>query len=180
MGRVVLRRDALEAWSDISAPWPSIQEGVIGFTGIAGAHPSLLYAVGWKGEIWVRTDGKWSKEDCPTNANLNGLALLPDATVVIVGDNGTVLRGRRGLWEMIDLGTDKDFTDVCIHTGEVYLSTNYEVYRLVGDTLIPDLVAEGDESLSCLKLIPSRGSLLYSMGTSDVFFRCPEGWRRLA
>lgn len=183
MGRVVFRRESGgAAWVDVSAPWPHADEGVVGFTAIAGREPSLLYAVGWKGEIWTLVDGRWGAEDSPTNANLNGVAMAADGEVYCVGDNGVMLHGRRGMWSMIDTGTDFNLQDVCIHAGEVFVSTDFQVFRLDHGSLVLDLASnEEDVPLTCLKLATGgAGGSLYSVGPYDVFELKEDVWHRLA
>jgi hypothetical protein len=183
MGRVVFRREAGGAvWTDVSAPWPSADEGVVGFTAIAGLESSLAYAVGWKGEIWTLVDGRWSAEDSPTNANLNAVAVAADGHVYCVGDNGAMLRGHRGVWSMIDTGTDFNLQDVCIHSGEVFVSTDFQVFRLDQGNLVLDLASDDEDvSLTCLKLASGgAGGSLYSVGPHDVFELKEDVWHRLA
>ncbi|MEV0293737.1 hypothetical protein [Nocardia sp. NPDC050710] len=182
MGRVVYRREpGGGSWTDISAPWPDASEGVVGFTAIAGRDASLVYAVGWKGEIWALSEGRWRAEDSPTNANLNAVAVSDDGEVYCVGDDGVMLHGRNGMWTMIDTGTDVDLQDVCMHGGEVFVASDFQVFRLEDGFLTLDLAGDGDSSLTCLKLRSGgRGGVLYSLGTHDVFQRTDEGWGRLA
>ena len=74
MGRIVFRRQSPGSWIELSAAWPTPDEGVIGFTAIGGLDESLIYAVGWQGEIWTRVDGHWHANSSPTNANFNALS----------------------------------------------------------------------------------------------------------
>ncbi len=90
MGRVVLRRDASGIWSDLSAPDPSVDLGVIGFTGLAGIEAGDFVAVGWKGEIWWWHDGRWEAQDSATNANLIAVSVGPDGQGVAVGAHVSV------------------------------------------------------------------------------------------
>jgi hypothetical protein len=183
MGRIAFRREhGGAAWTDVSAPWPSADEGVVGFMAIGGRNLSLVYAIGWKGEIWTLADRRWSREDSPTNANLNALAISADDEVFCVGDNGVMLRGRQGMWSLVDTGTDFNLQDVCIHGGQVFVATDFQVFRLEDEGLVPDL-ASGDEDvpLSCLKLVSGgAGGRLYSIGPSDVFERRDDAWYPLA
>lgn len=180
MGRLVLRREATGTWANLSAPWPGPSEGVIGFTALAGGDSTLIYAVGWQGEIWVRSASEWTKEDTPTSANLNALTLSPDGEVYVVGDEGALLRGRRGLWSVIDTHTDLNLTDIYWHAGEIFVSSDFDVYRLTPNGLVSDLVEQsGGADVSALKLF-GRDALLFSVGPSDVFRRVDGAWHRLA
>jgi hypothetical protein len=181
MGRILLQREASGVWNDLSAPWPNAQDGVIGFTSIAGLDQSLLYAVGWQGEVWTLSNGRWRIEDSPTNANLNAVALSPDGTVYGVGDGGAMLKGRQGQWDLIDSGTDFNLMDVCVHEGDVFACSDFEVFRLTKSGLMADM-SEGSEDLpqTCLKLVSAGKSGLYSVGPNDVYLRTNRNWQRLA
>lgn len=183
MGRVVFRREHGGAsWTDVSAPWPATDEGVVGFTAIGGVDPALAYAVGWKGEIWGLVEGQWHMEDSPTNANLNALAVAADGEVFCVGDNGVMLRGRRGMWSQVDTGTDFNLQDVCIHSDEVFVSTDFQVFRLHEGSLVLDLASDDEDvPLTCLKLASGGpDGALFSVGSHDVFERREDAWHRIA
>jgi hypothetical protein len=181
MGRVLMRRDANGQWTDISAPWPEASEGVIGFTCVSGLESSMVYAVGWQGEIWTFSGQRWTKEDSVTNANLNAVAVAPDGTVYAVGDNGTMLKGRQDYWEPVSTEMDLNLTDVCVHMNNVYVCSDFEVYRLTDSGLILDFKQE-DENVpqTCLKLFSAGLHGLYSMGPYDVFQLVNDKWHRLA
>jgi hypothetical protein len=181
MGRVLMRRNTNGEWIDISAPWPNTSEGVIGFTCVSGLNNSLIYAIGWQGEIWSYCGEKWIKEDSPTNANLNALAVDVDGTAYIVGDNGAMLKGSQGCWEVINSETDLNLTDVCIHMGDIYVCSDFEVYRLAKSGL--ELCYEQEDEdvpQTCLKLFSAGLNGLYSMGSYDVFLFVNNKWCRLA
>jgi hypothetical protein len=181
MGRVVLRREADGQWNDLSAPWPDLAEGVIGFTALAALHPRLIYAAGWQGEIWMRDSSGWRREDTPTNANFNALALSPEEEVFAAGDNGVLLRGRQGHWSVVDTQVDLNLTDVCWHAGDIFVSSDFDVYRLTPSGLVSDLNQQNEtEDVSCLKLISAADQSLYSVGPSDVFRRIDGVWHRIA
>jgi len=181
MGRLCFRREASGQWINLSAPWPHIDEGVIGFTAMAGASSELFYAVGWGGEIWARIGSVWERQDSPTNQNLNAIAIAADGTAYCVGDNGAMLKGSRGVWEVIDTGVDANLLDVCIHAGQVFVCSDFEVMRLGDDGLTADFAGGTDDVPgTCLKLIPAGDEYLYSVGPHDVFMRTTLGWERLA
>jgi hypothetical protein len=181
MGRVVVQRLSHGDWADISAPRPTLDEGVVGFTALAGLSASLIYAVGWKGEVWTRSASGWSQEDIPSNANLNALAITSQGTVYAVGDEGVMIRGQRGRWEVVETNTDFNLLDVCVHEGAVYACTDFEVLRL-GDTGLVAEFDDGSEDVpgTCLKLVSAGAGGLYSVGPYDVLVRLDASWRRLA
>jgi hypothetical protein len=181
MGRIVLRREADGSWTDLSAPWPAQDEGVIGFTALAARDPKQIYAVGWQGEIWVHTAAGWSKEDLPTDANLNAALVTAEGEVYAVGDNGVLVRGRQGQWKVVDTGTDFNLTDICCHAGQIFISSDFDVYRLSPEGLESDLIRQNDiAGVSCLKLTAAGDTQLVSVGPSDVFQRIADVWYHIA
>ena len=180
MGRTCYVRSAAGVWKDVSAPWPRPEEGVIGFTDLAGLDEDLMFAVGWSGEIWVRSDGNWEQEDSPTNANFNAIAVGPEGDVYCVADGGVMVKGRRGAWETVETGIDANLQDVCVHGGDVFACTDSVVLRLVDGGLIDDFAPGGDVPRTCLRLRSDGHGALYSVGPYDVFKRLDEGWERLA
>ncbi|MGZ8943387.1 MAG: hypothetical protein ACXW00_11505 [Methylobacter sp.] len=181
MGRVLMRRNENGHWSDISAPWPKSSEGIIGFTCVSGLENSLIYAVGWQGEIWTLLGQLWTKEDSPTNANLNAVAVTTDGIVYVVGDNGAMLKGRQNCWELLNTETDLNLTDVCVHMNDVYVCSDFDVYRLTDSGLVHDFNLEGEDvPQTCLKLFSAGSQGLYSMGPLDVFQLINDTWYQLA
>jgi hypothetical protein len=181
MGRIVLRREADGQWNDLSAPWPDPGEGVIGFTALAGRDPQSIYASGWQGEIWVRDIGGWAREDTPTRANLNALAVTPMGEVFAAGDDGVLLRGRRGQWSVVDTQVELNLIDVLCHAGDIFVSSDFDVYRLTPSGLVSDLKQQrSTEEASCLKLIGVGDHSFCSVGPNDVFWRTDGVWDRLA
>jgi hypothetical protein len=181
MGRLCLRRDLLGKWENVSAPWPELKEGVIGFTDLGGLNADFLYAVGWQGEIWVLSGNRWSRQDSPTNANLNAVTVGIDGVAYAVGDDGVMLKTNHGHWEIVETSVDSNLLDVCIHDGIVFVCSDSEVLRLVESGLIADFAAENDDlPRTCFKLISDDINYLYSVGSYDIFRRSSDGWERIA
>ena len=178
MGRVVLRREADGTWTNLSAPDPPLEEGVIGFNAIAGTAQEVT-AVGWKGEIWVRTDERWEAQDSGTNTHLNAVSVSPDGQVVAVGDDGTVVVGRRNQWSVLDIDVEFNFQGVCHFGDQVFLCTDFDIYRLEKDRLVGETrFANGEEPRTCLNLLSGRESV-FSQGEKDIF-KFSEGiWTRV-
>lgn len=182
-GRDVLRREVDGRWTDLSAPRPSVEDGVVHFTGLAGRSAKEIYAVGWKGEIWVRTGEGWSREDSPTRAYLNTVIVTEEGLVYIVGEEGTLIRGRRGAWEALDTGLDEDFRDVCVHRGEVFIATDSRVFKLTTEGVLSPMKADGDEhedDTSCRMLLSAGDMGLCSIKSGGVFLLKDDGsWNRV-
>ncbi|NQZ30559.1 MAG: hypothetical protein HRU06_04750 [Oceanospirillaceae bacterium] len=179
MGRVCFRREADGTWVDISAPWPVLDEGIIGFTGMVGIDLSLIYAVGWFGEIWILSYGTWTKEDSGSNKKFNAVAITDEGVVYIVGDDGVVFKGRKGMWEPIDVDLDLNLTDVCIHNNEIFVSSNFDVYKLVDSKLISEFSELDDAPGTCFKLFSDKKNSLYSIGSYDIYI-LTDRWEKIA
>ena len=178
MGRIVLRREADGGWTDLSAPDPPLEEGVIGFNAIAGTAKEVV-AVGWKGEIWVRADERWEAQDSGTNTHLNAVSVSPGGDVVAVGDDGTVVVGRRNQWSVLDINVEFNFQGVCHFGDEIFLCTDFDIYRLEKDRLVAETrFTNGEEPQTCMNLLPAKDSV-FMQGEKDIF-RFNQGiWSRL-
>ena len=178
MGRLVLRRNADGTWTNLSAPDPPLEEGVIGFNGIAGTAEEVT-AVGWKGEIWVRTDDRWEAQDSGTNTHLNAVSVSPKGEVVAVGDDGTVVVGRRNRWSVLDINVEFNFQGVCHFGDEVFICSDFDIYRLEKDRLVAETrFAAGEEPRTCMNLLPAKESV-FSQGEKDIFKFTEGVWTRV-
>jgi len=181
MGRKCYIRAAEDTWVDISAPWPGINEGVIGFTDMTGLSEDLIYAVGWAGEVWIRAMGSWQRQDSPTNANLNAVAISPDGVVYCVGDDGFIMQGKQDAWQVVDAGLSDNLMDVCVHNDEVYCCSDFEIFKLTDDGMVSVFSGEEEDFPdTCLRLLTDDNGSLYSVGPYDVFVLNADGWQRLA
>jgi hypothetical protein len=180
MGRICFYRDASGLWVDISAPRPKSMDEVIGFMSMAGLSERLFYAVGWRGEIWVRVNDVWERQDSPTSENLNAVAIGVDGLVYCVGDHGVMLKGKVGMWEVVETNIGSNLLDVCVYNGEVFACSDFEVFRLSENGLSNDfLEGGGDMPKTCLRLVSDEEGYLFSVGPSDVFARRDKRWERI-
>lgn len=179
MGRVVLRREAGGTWTDLSAPDPSVDLGVIGFTGLAGTGSGGVVAVGWKGEIWLRHRNKWEAQDSGTNANLNAVSVSPDGQIVAVGDRGVVVVGRRNQWSVLDNDDTHTLQGVCHFGKEIFVATDFDIYRLEeGELVLEDRFVDEDEPETCLNLMANEATV-FSQGENDIFRFADGVWKRV-
>ena len=182
MGRVVLQRQVDGSWADHSAPWPDVDEGIIGFTDLA-EHPTLgTVAVGWQGEVWTKgVPGDWRREDTPTNANFNAVEVAADGTVYCVGDKGAILRGRNGLWETVISGTSATLQDICCHEDITYVATDFGIHVLSTQGLVPDSgFDDGDAPSTALKVFAVQGVGVCLIGPNDAFLKRDGTWTRIS
>jgi hypothetical protein len=179
MGRVVLRREADGSWTDLSAPDPSVDEGVIGFTDIAGGAPGEVVAVGWKGEIWLRRRNRWESQDTGTTANLNAVSTGPDGQIVAVGDRGAIVVGRRNQWSVLENDDTANLQGVCHFGKEIFVCTDFDIYRLEkGELVLEDRYEKEDEPETCMNLMANEVSV-FSQGEKDIFRFADGVWKRV-
>jgi hypothetical protein len=175
-GRQVYKRVGEKKWKNMDAPKPKRGEKV-GFEAIHGFAEDEIYAVGWGGEIWHFDGSSWANHAGLTNLILTSVCCAEDDKVYVVGQRGTLIRGRRDKWEIVELGDefDTDFWDVCWFKKKLYLSTMTGLYTLKGDRL--DEV-EFDDTLnpSCYRLSTAEG-VLWSIGAADVMSFDGKKWR---
>ncbi len=178
MGRIVLRRELAGTWTNVSAPDPSLDEGVIGFNSIAGRTASEVFAVGWGGEVWLRMNDRWEPQDSGTNTNLNAVSVGPDGQVIAVGDVGTVVVGQSNQWSVLEINTDFNLQGVCHFGNEVFICSDFELFRLENGSLIKESrFTDGDEPKTCMNLIAGKESV-FSQGENDVFRYVQGIWTR--
>jgi hypothetical protein len=179
MGRVVLKRKSDGTWVDLSAPQPSVEAGVIGFTALTGSAPGEIAAVGWKGEIWWRRNDKWEAQESGTNANFNAVSAAEDGQIVVVGDGGSVVVGRKDQWATLDVGVDFNLQGVCHFGGEVFISSDFKLFRLEHGMLVEETrYVGGDAPATCMNLILGPESV-FSQGENDIFRYSKGMWTRL-
>jgi hypothetical protein len=179
MGRLVLRRESNGTWTNVSAPDPTLDEGVIGFNSIAGTTAGEVVTVGWNGEIWMRVADRWEAQESGTNTNLNAVSVSASGEVVAVGDVGTVIVGRRDQWSVLDINTDFNLQGVCHFGQEVFVCSDFELFRLEKGALVTEnRFADGVGPKTCMNLLPGKDNV-FSQGEKDIF-RYAEGiWTRV-
>jgi hypothetical protein len=181
MGRSVLKRMGPGLWDEVGPGTKQNDQGhVVGFEGLAGASGRRLYAVGWRGEVWLNENGAWSQLDSPVSANLNAVCCAPSGNVYAVGDGGTMLRGTEDQWEVLETDRTDNLMDVASYGQDVFVTSDFEVLRLSGDTVVPETAFAdgGDLPTTCLHLLTAPDAL-FSLGTKDLF-RFREGlWSRI-
>ncbi|MEW8507111.1 MAG: hypothetical protein AB2598_10415 [Candidatus Thiodiazotropha sp.] len=180
MGRSVFIRESLGEWREFG-PGNSGSDGdrIIGFEAIDGFAPDNLIAVGWQGEIWSYSEGKWTQITSPTNTNLNAVSCAPDGTVYSVGDNGIMVIGKGDQWEVVDTGRSENLQAVSDFADEVFVATDFRILKLTDDGLVSEQrFQDGDEPATCLSLFKTEGGLM-AMGPKDLF-RFSDGiWNRI-
>lgn len=179
MGRAVWARDAAGTWRDLSAPAPSPEEAVVGFTALAALPDRSALAAGWGGELWLHGAHGWRREVSGTRANLNAASVDERGNVVVVGDGGVLVEGRPGQWRMSQADAALNLTGVSHFQGHVFVCSEFDLFLWQDGRLIPEeRFAGSDRPRSCLNLLPG-GSTLASQGERDLFVFSEGRWSRV-
>ena len=171
MKRRVLRRENDGVWAALSRGLPESTPGEVhGFQAIDGQSLGNLYAVGWAGEIWHHDGTHWIACDSPSNRVLSDVCCTPDGDVYVVGQGGTIARGREHRFELVP--THRPTEDIWCTAwwrGSLYFSTLNAVYRL------HESGAELLQSGSCYHLTVGAGRL-WSIGAQTLQFLEGDDW----
>lgn len=176
MLRQVYVRTAEGQWQAIGAPEPPA--GVTaGFEAIAGYNEQDIYAVGWEGEIWQRAAGNWIQHDSPVNLILTGVTCSNDGYVYACGQSGTLLKGRKDQWEIIEHEIpEEDFWDIHAFGDHVYVASYSGLFQIKDGVVEP--VDFGDEAPATCHRLTSAAGVLWSVGAEDVFSFDGSTWKR--
>lgn len=176
MKREVYLRTNENTWIAMHAPTPAQNESA-GFEAICGFSMNEIYATGWNGEIWQWSGSIWLQHANLTNLILTGMC-CDNEDVCICGQEGTLIRGRKDHWELIDMpSVTEDFWDICWFDGKLYLATMTMLYMFDGKNI--ELVDFGtDRPSTCYRLSVAE-DVLWSTGSDDVFCFDGEIWTRV-
>jgi hypothetical protein len=171
---MVYRLDALDRWTRIDEGLPSSFDG----QAIDGFGVTDVFAVGMKGGVW-HYDGKtWTQQDIPTNRNLTAARCTPDGTVYFAGHGGTLVRGQRDQWSLVDHGDmAEDIWDLEWFAGKLYVSTLDGLFCLQGDHLHP--VAYGKQTPRSTYQLSTYGGAMWSNGETSIMEFDGMAWTRI-
>jgi hypothetical protein len=178
MHREVFMRTGEGRWQAISAPKARPRQPA-GFEAIAGFNAQDIYAVGWRGEIWQRTNNQWVQHDSPVNLVLTGVTCADDGYVYACGQNGTLVKGRNNQWAVVDHELPReDFWDIHAFGDRVYVASFTGLFQIRNDVVEPvDFGA--DAPATCHRLTSAQG-VMWSVGAEDVFSFDSTTWQRVA
>lgn len=176
MNREVFRRDGEDRWVPMHAPG---SETTSGFESIDGFGSTEIYAVGWNGDIWEWDGRVWVQHAPLTESILTGVCCAGDQRVYVCGQSGTLIVGRHGIWERVDLnGFGADFQEVHWFGERLYVSTMQNLYVYEGKGALSPVVFGDDAPSSCGRLSSAEG-VLWSIGSDDVFSFDGTQWSRI-
>lgn len=171
-GRQAYKRDP--AWRSIAGDILT-HEPALGFFDMDGTGPSCIYAVGWKGEIYLYDSKVWLRDDSPTTVHLASVRCLKDDDIWICGNNGLVLHGSFNNWQVIrDDSLIGNWYSIEEFAGSVYVASNTQLARIEGSSIIP-LDIGLNRPLTTHRLHAKDG-MLWSIGAKDVLAFDGQHW----
>lgn len=144
MSRQVYRRTAPGAWIrwDEGAVQPRGSTDPIGFNSIHGLSAEELHAVGYNGEIWTRFDGEWKQVQSPANLVLHRVLVVDRDLAFVAGQEGTLLRGYRERWEVIDhQGPEENIWGLAWFLGRLYVAADSGIWALTDEDILEPVEA---------------------------------------
>jgi hypothetical protein len=182
MGRVVARWDGPGQWTRLDPAVPLPAGRACGFNDLTGPSLKEMYTVGWRGELWQTDGSAWQQIDSPTSEHLRAACTLPDGSVLAVGYNGVMVRGKHDSWTVVASGRPETLLDVCCCKGDVYVATAFRILKLNDTGLVPvtEFADAGDMPTSCGALYPTQDGLgVFSLGPKDLFRLRDRVWERV-
>ncbi len=182
MGRVVARWNSPGLWTRLDPTAPLPEGRACGFNDLTGPSLEEMYAVGWRGEIWQTDGSAWRQIDSPISEHLVAACTLPDGSILAVGYNGAMVRGKHDSWTVVASGRPENLLDVCCCRGEVYVATAFRILKLEDSGLMPvtEFADADDIPTSCGALyLTHDGVGVFSLGPKDLFRLRDGAWERV-
>jgi hypothetical protein len=180
--RQCFRRTKPGVWERFDEGLPPGGSDLPGLESIHGFSANELYAVGWNGEIWERserTKGKWRTAGQPTNLAFFRVLCAGDGNVYIAGQGGILFKGRQSTWACIEHETTtEDITDIEWYADKLWLSTSRFLYTLEPNGKLKLVGWDDDIPDTCNHLSTADG-VLWSIGSKDVMQFDGKAWTRI-
>lgn len=170
MGRQVYSREGVDNWTrqDQGVVLPRGEIQLCGFNSIDGLSEDAIYAVGFNGEIWLRSHNKWQQQDSPTNLVLHKVKVVREDLIFASGQMGTLLRSDGNHWKTIehDAITD-DLWGMEWFQGELYLACDSGLFKLDSKDQLVEVDMQLSPKPTCRHLHANDG-VLWSCGPKHV------------
>ncbi|KHL56872.1 hypothetical protein [Xanthomonas cannabis] len=170
MGRQVYRREQAGNWTrqDDGMVLARGQIQLCGFNSIGGMSETLIYAVGFNGEIWKCSNGQWLQQDSPTTLVLHKVKVVREDLVFACGQQGILLRNTGGGWKTIaqDVTTD-DLWGMEWFQQELYVACDRGLFKLDNTGRLVEVDMRLSPKPSCRHLHANDG-VLWSCGPKHV------------
>lgn len=146
----------------------------LGFEAVAGTSHADIVAVGWDGAIWCFDGRQWEIQDSPVNLILSDVIGLADGTFWACGQEGTVVKGRRGAWRALETGLSKNLWSLALYQDAVIATSTLELFRFGFEGDEPQSIGLDSDPRTFYWLDAKRGEVLLSTGAKDVVLVTPQ------
>jgi hypothetical protein len=180
MNRLAYRREGPDRWTAIGEGAEVVDPDEVGcgFRSIDGYSADLLWAVGFRGEIWHRNGKYWSRLDSPTNVRLDRIRAASWGEIFASGAAGTVLRGDGDRWQPVfQHATDRAISTIEIFEEKVYFADCEQLFVLEADTLVPVPIPTDPPIRPCY--IDVRNGVLGAVGRGSLGLFNGAEWRSI-
>lgn len=179
--QVFHRKVAGGAWSrfDAGVLLDEASLDIAGFLSVDGFGNDEIYAVGYRGEIWLRDAKAWQQIDSPTSVRLECVRRGGDDTVVACGEDGVVVIGRGQQWALVDAnGIDSTLKSAVWFKDRWYFADEDGGVFTIGAAGL-----EADAAFAKLDAttgtLDANGTHLLSIGEEDIFLFDGKKWQRV-
>lgn len=151
----------------------------IGFESIDGISSSCIYCVGYKGEIWFYDGKKWHQEDSPTNQHLSDVQCIGENEIWICGDNGIVIHGHHGAWNVIhdEAEITENWWSVEHFNGRIYLAGDGVIGKIEDGKF--EKVDTGLKKAITTGSLHAKEGLLWSIGEENIMVFDGKKWKEI-
>jgi hypothetical protein len=163
--------EAFEAWLDANES--------ADFHDIDGPAENDLYAVG--DEVWHWDGQRWAPLALPTDEPLAAITVLGADDVVMVGHNGTLLRGNAGsgFKDLSGVHDNQNFTGVAALGERLYLASNLGLFVYEAGTGIRPCRTGLQPELQDAHQLEAKDGVLWSFGFKDLAWFDGQRWTRV-
>ncbi len=128
VGNVLYSRAAGAEWEQAKFEPPFLQDCLVD-------GPRFVF--GAEGRLFASTGGDYVRQETEATSRLMAMGKGPEDLFYVVGERGTLLRGRTGAWTRVDLGMGVHLRSVCAIEEKVLIGgENGYLAILAGDELI--------------------------------------------
>lgn len=175
MRRQVYRRTGAATWHEMSAPYTEGETA--GFEALCAFSANEMYAVGWRGEVWLHDGSAWSRKDSPTSVILTACVTHDDGQVYACGQNAVVLQGRGDVWKALDPSeVVEDLWGMASFGGRLFCAAFSTLYELVDGALVP--VDEALRLARTFHTLTHADGVLWSIGATDLLSFDGQQWTK--
>jgi hypothetical protein len=141
-----------------------------GFCDFVFDDSGAMYAVGYQGEIWIRSKkGNWSKQNSPTNVFLSTIVAIPGVNEFLcAGLRGILVRGSKSTgWRIIENSVKVDFWSSIVFKDRVFLASDKGIFLLNEDESLRAVMISKEKITT--RYLSVSENYLWSVGDQDIF-----------